>query len=613
MQQDFSTSRGEPATAPHIGRVQVEYSRIDFNRYFLLALIANLFCLFLRQHADMWYWHGWAAHLDEKGFVGLDANYPPIYLYWLYLVGNTLSALHIPWDNGILLKTFNQLPVIAANFCLLAMVYDILRRYHASAAHFHLVMLLAAVNPALLFDGPLWGQVDAFPMAFVGVAFYLLLTRQYLYLVLPLYTLSLLTKFQMICFAPVFGIVFFRNIKQNLIGVGVSIACVVIVLLPMAIGGDLLALLHRSYVGTVGEFAYSTMYAPNLWMLVTGNLASNQTVLLPGFFNNLLTVKVVGILLYFIVCLYVFIGGIIRLARSSFADDQAFGDFIIMSAIISATGFFVFLPEMHERYIMPAVYVAVMYAALNKRFIAWAALVTAIALFNMTQLHTINYSAIWPGLSWLIIAFFIFMLLENSFPQFKKMATISLNRIIGLPRFPLLAVGVAALFMALFIYFLYAPHSVELRNNQQFLMDASAPKGLSADKRIEFDKNLMKRRLSVDGKKYLKGISMSSAGDFEFTLPNGATRFDAMVGVDDMIFKGEMQFAIYGDDTLLWESVVIATRHEVLAARGRVIAAEERVSVDVAGYKTLRLKTFSSNHNYTHLANWVEPVLTMNR
>ena len=95
--------------------------------------------------------------------------------------------------------------------------------------------------------------------------------------------------------------------------------------------------------------------------------------------------------------------------------------------------------------------------------------------------------------------------------------------------------------------------------------------------------------LSIAGRKLKRGIGMTAPGRFHVALDGKATRFTALVGVDDDVFsynRARVEFRVEGDATLLWRS-------------GPMAADEPAKEADVplAGVKELAIVVTDSGRN----------------
>jgi len=108
--------------------------------------------------------------------------------------------------------------------------------------------------------------------------------------------------------------------------------------------------------------------------------------------------------------------------------------------------------------------------------------------------------------------------------------------------------------------------------------------------------------ITIAGKVYEHGVGTHAESFININLKGAATRFTAMVGVDDEANnKGSVAFVVMGDDKQLVRTPVIR--------RGD---AAQQISVDVTGVKKLVLRvTDGRNGNDNDHADWADAALTM--
>jgi putative heme-binding domain-containing protein len=93
------------------------------------------------------------------------------------------------------------------------------------------------------------------------------------------------------------------------------------------------------------------------------------------------------------------------------------------------------------------------------------------------------------------------------------------------------------------------------------------------------DKSVEGRPLTVNGKHFDKGFGTHSVSDLYIDLKGGSERFTAMVGLDDeQNGSGSVEFAVFGDDKLLWRSGLMLSKQ-----------GPKAVDVPLAGIKQLVL------------------------
>lgn len=577
------------------------------NPYLMLVIAINFFCIFMKSYGgDMDYWRSWTEHLAEKGYEGFKGNYPPLYVHWLYIVGKVMVLLDQPIEVNNLLKFLTQIPVVVSHLVLTRIVFSLLMHRSIHGAKLHAVMLLTVLNPALLLNGPIWGQVDIFPVTFIVCALYLLLLNNYLYLALPLFTLAVLTKFQMICFAPVFGIIFFRDIKNTLIGSVISFVIVALVLFPMALTDSVEHIIRQAYIDTLGQYPYTTYNAANLWMLLTGNTWPDSYVFF-GFKEgtiaaSLFTAKHLGILFFAIACLWAFMRGMKQQFRNDTIDySLSEAGQHVFYAMFCAAAFFVLLPGMHERYLVPATVIALIYSAIYPERMIYAVLLTLATSLNIAMIHGINGSQIWPAASILsLIALFYILADFTGVLQPIKRQAIKLYQIMQMKHFPSIGFIVATAITLLMLHTSYRLNTLNLEENQKLLTELKIDSSHQDFGKLQTNRNLNNGVLSLGGKKYAFGLGTHANSNVNYMLPEGVEKLSFIVGIDDGVNHGEVVFSVLGDGKRLWQSNVIhGNRKQV-----------EHGEVDLVGVKKLTLHVNAKGPNSYDHANWVNLILT---
>lgn len=577
------------------------------NPYLVLVIAVNFFCVFMKSYGgDMEYWRSWAEHLAQKGYGGFKGNYPPVYVHWLYIVGKVMVLLNQPIEINNLFKFLTQIPVIVSHLILTRITFSLLMHRDIKGAKLHAVMLLTVFNPALLLNGPIWGQVDIFPVTLIVCALYLLLLNRYLYLALPLFTLALLSKFQMICFAPVFGIIFFRDTKNTLIGCTISFVIVALILLPMALTDSVEHIIRQAYIDTLGQYPYTTYNAANLWMLLTGNTWPDNHIFF-GFERgsigaSLFTVKHLGILFFAVSCLWAFMRGMKYQFRNNTLDySLSEAGQHVLYAMFCATTFFVLLPGMHERYLVPATVVALVYSAIYPERIIYAVLLTLATALNIAMIHGINGSQIWPAASILSLFALIYIMLDFTGVLLPlKAPSMKLYQLMQMKHFPMIGFIIATATIIFMLHTNYRLNIPQLDENQKLLTELRINSQHQDFGNLQINRNLNKEVLSLGGKKYAFGLGTHATSNVVYVLPEGVEKLSFIVGIDDGVNNGEVVFSVLGDGRRLWQSSVIyGNRKQV-----------EHGEVSLVGIKSLTLHVNSQGPNSFDHANWVNPILT---
>jgi len=152
--------------------------------------------------ADITTFSAWAAHaadgLTSFYSPGYFADYPPGYIYVLWLVGKLRLLLGLGFDTPAFLVLL-KLPASLADTATVWLLYRLARRHwsgNAPAA----VAALYAFNPAVILDSAVWGQVDSVLTLFILLGVFFLERHPASSAVS--FTMALLIKPQALIFAP---------------------------------------------------------------------------------------------------------------------------------------------------------------------------------------------------------------------------------------------------------------------------------------------------------------------------------------------------------------------------------------------------------------------------
>lgn len=299
--------------------------------------------------ADLTTFSAWAAHaadgLTSFYSPGYFADYPPGYIYILWLVGKLRIAMGIDFDTPAFMVLL-KLPAILADCFTTALLFQLARRTWSCTSSLILAALYA-FNPAVILDSAVWGQVDSvltLPIL-LGV---ILLARN------PggagaAFATALLIKPQALIFAPLpllwFGIRMLRRERHAtadlLMFCGAAIALFCLVILPFSINQSPFWILSK-YGSTLASYPYATLNAFNLFALTGGNLApvSQQILLFSyGIWGN------------------IFIALIVLFTALIMLRGQELSCLWYTPLFLSAS-VFVLSAKMHERYLFPALALA---------------------------------------------------------------------------------------------------------------------------------------------------------------------------------------------------------------------------------------------------------------
>jgi len=308
--------------------------------------------------SDLACFTGWSDAVYKYGFSGLYTSsdvfidYPPGYMYVLYVIGFIKSALGIGYSSAlsvILIKT----PAIIADMMIAIILYRIASR-EENRMFGLLCSCLVLFNPAVFFDTAVWAQMDSVFILFVVLNIYYLRQERYI-LGAVFFAVALLVKPQAVMFLPVVGLAYFYALFKRggfgkavggifgglLAGAAVFAAGVLPFMLesvsPFAFNQDPSWIVGK-YIGTMQSYRYYTLNAFNLYAAAGGNWLSFDAPFLSFEYRVWMSASIV------LICV-----AVIVLQWRSREKRRLFeiAAFLIISLFMLA-------PMMHERYILPA-------------------------------------------------------------------------------------------------------------------------------------------------------------------------------------------------------------------------------------------------------------------
>ena len=299
--------------------------------------------------SDIIYFSDWAARMLEYGPSGFYTDevltdYPPLYMYVLYIIGRTRAHFHIlqfTTSDLFLLK----LPAICCDILCSFLIYCE-SHWSAKWSELQSVCLMSAYlfHPAVIVDSACWGQVDSI-LTLEVVLLCIFLKNGWLFPAYVIYGMGILTKPQMTIFTPVLLIgiidhVFLKNFSWkrffcHLCSGLCVIAGMVLISLPFG-----LAKVLSQCAATLDSDTFATMNALNFWALVGMNGIDQST----GFL--FLPARVWGSLAILLIIVFSFI--IAKRSQNASYKYYMIGAFSILTM-------FTFSVRMHERYISPGI------------------------------------------------------------------------------------------------------------------------------------------------------------------------------------------------------------------------------------------------------------------
>ena len=299
---------------------------------------------------DIGCFHAWSLRMAEVGPAhfyadGYFCDYPPGYLYVLWICGAVLRAMG--WfarNAGVLLVL--KMPPILADLATVYLLYRWTREKLGERGAFALATLYA-LNPAVLVTGAAWGQIDAV----LALGLFLTLhfaAREDYRKAFPVYLITVLVKPQALMLAPL-GLVALlvhwssrkwdrKVILRSLSGLGIGAALALALLIPFT-AKEGFGWVIGKYTDTLSSYAYATINTANFLYLLGGNWTALSQPALGGLSFGTLCVA----LMVLVVAYTLFLS--VRGKRP---------ETLYLVAALTFLGLYVFGYRMHERYLVPA-------------------------------------------------------------------------------------------------------------------------------------------------------------------------------------------------------------------------------------------------------------------
>ncbi|MFA7673347.1 MAG: hypothetical protein WCY62_05795 [Clostridia bacterium] len=285
----------------------------------------------------------WAEQVYKNGITNFYngdyfCDYPPLYMYALWVVGFLRNVFDIPFTIAAHLVIL-KLPAVICDIVSAYFVYRIASsRFSEKSAL--IISAVMAFNLAAILDSAAWGQVDSIMTLLIVLTGYFIVNDK-IQLATVMYVLAVLFKPQAFIFAPIliFAMIKKKSWKQLLLSMMWGILVFVGLLLPFAIKQDPLWIFDL-YFGTMGEYAYATVNAYNWPALLNANWTPDSAIFVG------LSYKWWGYISILLVCAFTTLG---------FIKGRNRAGFTFATAGILITIVFTFASKMHERYLFPSI------------------------------------------------------------------------------------------------------------------------------------------------------------------------------------------------------------------------------------------------------------------
>lgn len=313
------------------------------NLVFLIIFIRLILITLPSFKIDMNDWQAWSTRLVELtplNFYSPDyfSDYFPGYLYILWFLGSSFHLLFPQisiFSPGFeyYLKFFTNIFDIATAY----FIYKIVNNYRKGLGW--QIVILYLINPALLFNSSVWGQVDGILTFFLILSTYYLVELKNAFKFSVVFALSVLVKPQGLAIFPVLLSYLVTHLKPSKMFSLLMIPTLLITLsLPFFLKDPTLGLLHL-FQKSASTYPYTAMFSYNLWSFVGWWIPDSTK-----FLN--ITYGLWGIIIYFVFLTLILTPLFINYKLKNM-------EIIYFASALAIFGFFMFLTRMHERYLYP--------------------------------------------------------------------------------------------------------------------------------------------------------------------------------------------------------------------------------------------------------------------
>jgi Gpi18-like mannosyltransferase len=274
---------------------------------------------------DMTILEEWYRHFYKNGLAALAngsfSNYPPFYLYFLWLIRTQSDWLGASAGIKLIPTLFDLLSAFAI-FLMARIKFTDDKPYLYAAIFFTL--------PTIIFNSTGWGQIESLYTSFLLLSTYFLLKEKPLY-ALIMFGFAFSVKSQSIFFLPFLGILFLKG-KIRWFHFLLVPAVYIFLAIPSAVIGRSWSSILSIYIGQVSQYRGLSMSAPNLYAFIP---------------NTYYEIGVWGGMIFFLMAMSIW-GWVNWRAKIAVNPRQ------IMLMALAALALVPFvLPKMHERYFYP--------------------------------------------------------------------------------------------------------------------------------------------------------------------------------------------------------------------------------------------------------------------
>ena len=313
----------------------------------------------------------------NRVYEATDANYPPAAVYFFEFTGRIYRALGHLDGNSEVLRVLNKLPAILFDCIGAVIAYLMARRFapHRSAL---IGAAFIALNPALIYDSAYWGQNDSIA-AVSALATLYCVQRQWRIAAWIVLAFAVLNKPPVIVLAPLFVLeavvvrdaieraVRVRGMALGLLGALVFTYAISLPLYTQVSPIDVFSRLLSWYQVGSSLYPYNSANGFNIYAFSSEFFKSDNAIFL------FLPLKYWADLFFIGIAAYIY-------RRYALRPDERG---LVEASFLLMLGFFLILTEMHERYLIYALVIVPVLAAIERGYLISAAILTLTEWLNL--------------------------------------------------------------------------------------------------------------------------------------------------------------------------------------------------------------------------------------
>ncbi len=294
-------------------------------------------------------YYGWSKMYHVDMFL----DYPPGYMYVLSLLELVRASFSLPYESPVY-TCIIKMPAMLADIFTAYWIYRLAAK-HMDRQRGLLLAAAFAFCPAVVYNSSVWGQIDSIFTLLILLTLYAAYEKRTVKTAVY-YALALLIKPQALLFGPIllFYIIELRSLKELGKALGTGLAVMYLLTLPFA---DSIspAWLIKLYMGSFSGYQYFTVNGYNLYMLFDMNWKSLDSAAWSWLINPM----VIGAGILWCGRGY-FRGSAFGFVKNNDSAGIADRSRMFSSALMFLMIFFAFATMMHERYLYPAVALALL-------------------------------------------------------------------------------------------------------------------------------------------------------------------------------------------------------------------------------------------------------------